>query len=357
MIRVACLVLILLALVPGWSGLSDARRDQFTPEQRDRLHRVGRILVEAVAITDRGPREFAPLEDLVGGRLRELGYATVTDPGQPHDVEVKVKCEQRKIWEGTTPSGGDADLPDSPSRVWRGPACQILYLLGGKKMGWQKEVRTDFVDAVKAAAAANAGDPGEFALAKLTERLEQYDFPLLLTAEWGQDERLLTTMEKADQARKLKIIGLLGEMLSTKAVPRLTSLIKDPDTAVAKAAVMALGKIGQRDTTPVLVALLKTGKPELQAAAAKGLGEIGALNGDFSIIPPLIEALQAQDVSVKIEAAWALGKLPDHRSYQPLYALSQSLQGVRAGDDPKLRELKSAVNWSLKNVDLYDQLN
>lgn len=357
MIRVVWLVLIVLVLVPWWSGLAEARRDAFSPEQRDRLQKVGRILVEAVAITDKGPREFAPLEELVGGRLRELGYVTVTDPGQPHDVEVKVKCEQRKVWEGTTPSGGDADLPDSPSRVWRGPACQILYLLGGKKMGWQKEVRTEFVDAATAAAAANAGDPGEFALAKLTERLEQYDFPLLLTAEWGQDERLLTALEKADQSRKLKIIGLLGEMLSSKAVPRFTALIKDPDTAVAKAAVVALGKIGQRDTTPVLVDLLKTGRPELQAAAAKGLGEIGALNGDFSIIPPLIEALQAPDVGVKIEAAWALGKLPDHRSYQPLYLLSQSLQGVRAGDDPKLRELKSAVNWSLKNVDLYDQLN
>jgi hypothetical protein len=353
----ARVIILFLLIVSTWAVPADARRDMFTAEQRERLQKIERVLVDVVAITDKGPGEFRPLDELVANRLRELGFTVVTDPAQPHDVEVKVKCEQRKVWEGTTPSGGDADLPDSPSRVWKGPACQILYLLGGKKMGWQKEVRTDFIDAAKAAEAAGAGDPGAYALGKLHERLEQYDFPVLLTAEWGQEGRLLKALEKADQPRKLKVIGLLGEMLAEKAVPRLLSLIKDPDLAVAKAAIVAVGNIGKRDTIPVLVDLLKTGKPELQAAAAKGLGQIGALNGDFSIIPPLIDALQAPDLTVKTEAAWALGKLPDRRSYQPLYALYQSLQGVRAGDDPKMKELKSAVNWSLKNVDLYDQIN
>ncbi len=336
---------------------AEARRDMFTPEQKSRLQKADRILMEVVAIIDKGSVEPGPLADVVAGRLKEMGYTVLKDPAQPYDVEVKVKCEQRKVWEGTTPSGGDADLPDSPSRVWKGPACQVLYLLGGRKMGWQKEVRTEFIDAAKAAEAAKADDPGAYAMSKLKERLEQYDFPVLLTAEWGQEERLLKTLDTADQARKLKIIGLFGEMLAAKAVPRLMSLIKDPDLAIAKAAVVALGNIGQRDTIPVLVDLLKTGKPELQAAAAKGLGQIGALNGEFSIIPPLIDALQAPDVTVKTEAAWALGKLPDRRSYQPLYALYQSIQGIRATDDPKMKELKSAVNWSLKNVDLYDQIN
>lgn len=335
--------------------LADARRDAFTPEQKGRLQQAQRVLVDVVAITDKGPIQPGSLADVVAGRLTDIGYTVLTDPAQPHDVEVKVKCEQRKAWEGTTPSGGDADLPDSPSRVWKGPACQIRYLLDGKKMGWQKEVRTDFQDAD--AATANAGDPGAYALSKLKERLEQYDFPILLTAEWGQEDRLLKALDRAGQARKLKIIVLFGEMLADKAVPRLMTLIKDPDPAIARASVVALGHIGQRETIPVLVDLLKNGKPELQAAAAKGLGQIGALNGDFSIIPPLIEALRTQDVAVKTEVAWALGKLPDRRSYQPLYALYQELSKVRTPDDPKMKELKSAVNFGLKNVDLYDQIN
>jgi hypothetical protein len=348
---------ILIISVVVAAQQADARRDMFSPEQKSRLQKAERILVEVVAIADKGSIEPGPLAEVVAGRLKEIGYTVLTGSAQPYDGEVKVKCEQRKVWEGTTPSGGDADLPDSPSRVWKGPACQILYLLNGRKMGWQKEVRTEFQEADKAAAAANAGDPGAYAMSKLKERLEQYDFPVLLTAEWGQEERLLKALDKADQPRKLKIIGLFGEMLAAKAVPRLMTLLKDTDPAIAKAAIVALGNIGQRDTVPVLVELLKNGKPELQAAAAKGLGQVGALNGDFSIIPPLIEALRAPDVTVKTEVAWALGKLPDRRSYQPLYDLYQELQKVRSPDDPKMKELKSAVNWSLKNVDLYDQIN
>ena len=47
---------------------------------------------------------------------------------------------------------------------------------------------------------------------------------------------------------------------------------------------------------------LKTGSPELQAAAAKGLGQVGALHGDFSIIPPLLDALKTDNLAVKTEA-------------------------------------------------------
>jgi hypothetical protein len=62
--------------------------------------------------------------------------------------------------------GSDADLPDSPSRVWKGPACQFNYFLGGTKIKWQKEIRTDFEDAVAEAQKANVGDPGAYAMAE-----------------------------------------------------------------------------------------------------------------------------------------------------------------------------------------------
>ena len=53
------------------------------------------------------------------------------------------------------------------------------------KIKWQKEVRTEFEDAVAAAQAAQVADPGLYAMAKLQEALAMYDFPLLLAAEWG----------------------------------------------------------------------------------------------------------------------------------------------------------------------------
>jgi HEAT repeat protein len=181
----------------------------------------------------------------------------------------------------------------------------------------------------------------------------------LLAADWGHENRLLKLLDdqSTPSARKVRIINLLGEIFATEAVPRLISALKDPDVAVAKAAAVALGNIGSKDSTAALIEVLKTGSPELQAAAAKGLGQLGALHGDFSIIQPLLEALKSDDVRVKTEAAWALGKLPDRRAYDPLYALSKKLTNVRGPDaDPNQLKLKEAVYWSMKQIDTWEYL-
>jgi len=351
--------LSVLFLVSLFATESSARREVLTPKQREMLEKTERVLVEVIAITDQGTIEQGSLAEVATRRLKEVGYTVVTDPAQPHDILFRVKCEQRKIWEGTSASGGDADLPDSPSRVWKGPACQLTYLLDGKKMGWRKEVRTDFLDAVQAAAEAKAGDPGAYALAKLKDRLEQYDFPVLVTAEWGQEDRLFKILDDPStaQTRKVKIISLFGEIFADKAVPRLLTALKDPDIEIAKAAAVALGNIGQKESIPALIEALKTGKPDLRAEAAKGLGLVGALHGDFSIIPPLLDALNTDDVAVKTEAAWALGKLPDKKAYEPLRTLQQSLYTNRGTDtDPKVKKLKEAVNYSLKQIDTWEYI-
>lgn len=358
---------IALSLVIGvWAAADEtlARRESFTQEQKEKLEKVERVLVEVLAITEKGTQEPGPLAETVVQRMQTVGYTIVTDPGQPHDVIFRVKCEQQKVWEGTTRSGGDADLPDSPSRVWKGPACQFLYLLDGKKMGWRKEVRTDFQDAREAATAAQAGDPGAYAMAKLRDRLEEYPFALLVTAEWGQEARLLKLLDNPGTApaEKVKIINLLGEIFATEAVPRLLVALKDPEVNIAKASAVALGNIGQKESIAALVDVLKTGKPELQAAAAKGLGQVGALHGDFSIIEPLLQALNTDDLAVKTEVVWALGKLPDKRTAEPLYALNRTLQNSpphSPGSDGEVQEkkLKEALNWTLKQVDTFDQFN
>lgn len=349
----------LVLLLAGFGPDALARRDLLTAGQKELLKKVDRVLVEVLAITDHGPTDAGPLAEGAIRHLKEAGYTVVTDPAQPHDIEVKIKCEQRKVWEGTSASGGDADLPDSPSRVWKGPACQLSYLLNGKKMGWQKEVRTDFPDALQAAAAAHVADAGLYAMTKLRERLDQYDFPILLAAEWGQEDRLLKLLDDsaATSARKVQIVAQLGDIFSVQAAPRLLIALKEPDLEVAKAAAVALGNIGQKESIPVLIETMQSGRPDLRAAAAKGLGLVGALHGDFSIILPLIDALNSDDVAVKTEAAWALGKLPDRRSYEPLYTLSKSLQKVHATDaDPKLKKLKEAVHYSLKQVDTWEYI-
>ncbi len=352
----SALVVTVVALPspPAW-----AYRDHFTPEQKALLEKIQTVRIEAMALTDKGAGDAAPIAELVARRMGELGYRVVGEAGPPYDVVIKVKCEQRKTWEGTTAAGGDADLPDAPSRLWKGPACQMTYLLGTMKVKWQKEVRTEVEEASQAAQSANAGDPGVYALSKLREALETYEFPLLLAAEWGQPERLLKLLDRSDtpQARKLKIISLLGEMQADEALPKLKEVLKDRD--LAKQAIGAIGSLG-KEGIPLLVEILNTSPDlEVQAAAAKGLGQLGGLHGDVSVVPPLLAKLKdpQTDWSVLTEVAWALGKIPDKRSIEPLTDLDRKLQALRDPENVPLKKLKDAVFWALKQCDTWDQFS
>ncbi len=334
-----------------------AYREYFTPEQRAQQEKIQTVFVDVLALTDKGTTDSAPLVDTVAQRLAEVGYLAVRTAGQAHDVVLRVKCEQRKTWEGTAVTGGDADLPDAPSRLWKGPACQLTYLLGGMKIKWQKEVRTEFEDAFAAAQAAQAPDAAHYAMAKLQEALEKYEFPLLLAAEWGHSDRLLKLLDSPDtsQARKLKIISLLGDMQADAAMPKLKEALKDRD--LARQALAAIGNLG-RDGIPLLVALMDTAPQlEVQAAAAKSLGQLGGLHGDASVVLPLLAKLQdpKTDWTVLTEVAWALGKIPDKRAIQPLYDLDKKLQAIRDPDNVTLKKLKEAVFWAIKQCDTWDQ--
>ena len=339
---------------PSW-----AFRDYFTPEQKALLDKIQALRIEAIALTDKGGVDATPIAELVARRMGELGYRVVGEAGKPHDVVIKVKCEERKMWEGTTAAGGDADLPDAPSRLWKGPACQMTYLLGNIKVKWQKEVRTEFEDARQAAQSAHAGDPGAYAMGKLREVLETFEFPLLLAAEWGQSERLLKLLDRSEtpQARKVKIISLLGEMQADDALPKLKEVLKDRD--LAKQAIGAIGNLG-KEGIPLLIEIMNTSPDiEVQAAAAKGLGQLGGLHGDASVVPPLLAKLKdpKTDWSVLTEVTWSLGKIPDRRSIEPLYDLDKKLQAMRDPDNVPLKKLKEAVFWSIKQCDSWEHIS
>ena len=227
-------------------------------------------------------------------------------------------------------------------------------------MTWAKEVRADYVDAIQAAAVAKHDDPGAFALATLQQRLEEYDFPVFLASEWAQDARLLKKLDDPGlpPTRKAHIIRALGDMFSEGAGPALQRHLKDSDPQVAAAAAIALGNIGHQGSVAALVDSLQHGGPDLRIAAARGLGKVGALHGDASIILPLIDALKTDDVALKTEVVWALGQLPDRRSYEPLLALQRSLRDVRTSDRQSPEgKLWDAVNYSMKQLDGFDQIN
>jgi hypothetical protein len=349
-------VVLAMAMLPGPVS---AYREAFTPEQKARLEKIQMVKVEVIALTDKGSADSGPIAEAVARRIEELGYTVVREAGKPHDVVFKVKCEQRKTWEGTTRAGGDADLPDAPSRLWKGPACQLTYQLGDMKINWQKEVRTDFEDAAAAAQRTNAGDAGDYAMAKLREWLEHYDFPVMLAAEWGQPDRLLKLLDASDtqQMRKIKIISLLGEMKADEALPRLKQALQDRN--LNKDAAVALGNLGP-EGIPILSDILMTSKQvDLQAAAAKGLGRIGNIHGNTRVIDPLLSMLEAPgiDIHVQTEIVWALGKVLDKRALEPLKNLFKKVLLIRDPENKDLQALKEALNWSTKQLDMDEHLS
>ena len=223
------------------------------------------------------------------------------------------------------------------------------------KIDWQKEVRAEFEDPVAAAKAANWDDSGAFAMNELRIRLTEYDFPVYVTAEWGQGDRLLKLLDRrdVDDLRKVRVISLLGEMQSDEALPRLQEALKDEK--FSRQAAAAIGNLGS-EGIPLLIDLLKNSKdPELQAAAAKGLGRVGGIAGDPRVVDPLLEMLdppEGIDRRVQIEVVWALGKMPDKRSIDPLNNLFAKVLKEYNPEDKQLQELKEALNWSIKQCDV-----
>jgi HEAT repeat protein len=63
------------------------------------------------------------------------------------------------------------------------------------------------------------------------------------------------------------------------------------------------------------------------------------------------------DWSVLTEVAWALGKIPDKRSIEPLYALDRKLQALRDPENLPLKKLQEAVFWSIKQCDSWEHIS
>lgn len=360
-IRVA-LVTLLFGIMAS-EGL--ARRTHFTPEQKDQLQAIHTVWVKVLALTERGKGDGQAIQDIIQERLTALAYQVVTSRDAPSDVMLMVKCEERKKWAGTTRAGGDADHLDAPARLWKGPACLFTYLLDGRDLGWQKEARTAFNDAVSAAKAANAPQSGSYAMAQLAQRLQDFDFPVMLAVEWGHDTRLFTLLKDPNTTtpRKIKILSLLPEMQSHEALPYLKEFLHDKE--LAEPAIIALASSGS-EAIPLLTEIFQTTQDSaVRAAAAKGLGEIGSHTGDPTITPPildyLVQSLQHMKTSADIdfpvltEVVWSLGKLRNEKSIPPLRKLEEKVWLIY-DTSKEMEELREATNWTIKQVDMDGQI-
>jgi hypothetical protein len=341
-------VVLILLLMSGTIQIclqdAAAHRELFTAQEKEQLKTAERIELVSVALTDQGTADASGIAATVTARFTGLGYRVVIDPTQPHDVTVKVKCEEHKVWEGTVTSGGDADQLDPASRLWKGPACQITYRIPQHGTDWRHEVRTG----------PGMNPTGIEAISQLTRRLADDPFPILLAGAWGQSPRLIKLLEDPStiQSQKIIIISLLGNMFAVEAIPILSRTLKEKDSAVARSAALALGAIGQEDCIPLLQELLKHESPDLRRAAIKGLGRLAPLYPSSDIVPTLLAQLSHEPLDIQTEIVRALGKTTDRRILEPLRALNRSVQEkTRSDSSPELKELKQALGQSLDQFD------
>lgn len=340
---------------------ADARRTHLSPEQQSQLAKANSVFVRVVALTEKGQADSAPFLETITTRLKELHFTVVTDPSQPHDIEFKVKCEERKTLTGTSATGGDVDLLDAPDRLWKGPACLLTYKLDHRDLDWKKEIRTSFSDAVQAAQQAKVANAGDYAMTQLNQRLAEYDFPILLSAEWGQVDRLLQLLEHPNtpKLRKVKILSALSELHAEEALPKLTQLLESTD--LQQETINALAGAGI-DSIPLLIDFFETStQSTIRTEAAKTLGTLAAKTGDPRTIPPLVHYVStilpglktSEDIDFPLltEVVWAIGKTRWEGSFKPIGELQKKVWLI-FDNSKEMADLREATSWTYKQLDL-----
>ena len=302
------------------------------------------LLVESIALTERGLQDSSSITKTVSDKLSEAGFTVVSSPDQPHDAVVRVKCEERQTWTG--PSKHRSTSPVPTTRLWNGPACHISYRYKGQSPQWNWEVRTPFEDTQAAAEAAGTSDIGTFALNALNTQLQQDDFSLFLTAEWEQADRLVMLLQQSTDniEQQTTILQLLGTLPSDKAFTTLKEALTNP--ALVRTALLALGEQGER-AIPALASYLETTtNSDHRLAAIQALGSIATQSKAPALFSLFINLLESENPKIQTEAVKGLGNLGDRRAIQPLEKLNLKAW-TNPSTSPDMQALRKMLSWSL----------
>ena len=314
------------------------------------LSQVQQVLIETLSLTERGLQDSAALQQVISDRLAQAGFTPVSDAQVPHDITLRVKCEEQKTWAGPSKHRKGSHPSAAASRLWKGPACHFSYNQQGQPALWSWEVRTAFEDPREAAKAAGATNAGLYALQELQTQLAQDEFPLYLAAEWGQAERLITLYQQASEHvdRRRLILQLLGPLSTPAALSTIETATQDP--ALAITAITALGEQGEVAIPSLANLLANFEKPEPKLAALQALGEIATHSTTPALYDLFIQQLESPDPRMQAIAVRALGSLGDLRAVPPIQALN-----VQAWSNPSthadMQALREALNWSLYQLD------
>ena len=91
------------------------------------LNQVQNVFIETLALTERGLQDSTAIHQIVSERLAQTGYTPVSDLKSPHDIMVRVKCEERKTQTGPSKHRKGSHTSAAASRLWKGPACLFSH--------------------------------------------------------------------------------------------------------------------------------------------------------------------------------------------------------------------------------------
>ena len=291
------------------------------------------------------------VEEIVRKKIEELGYGVETRKEFPHDVVVQVTCGETEAKKKTSPLDRTRRLGPTDSDQFNGPPCLFNYRVKGSLIPWRNVDRVIYSYGVRTARQLYCQNPTGRPPSLTGRYLNTFEFPLLLSAEWGQIHRLIQTFRSpaSSLARKKMILFLLGEIRAEPAFKVLVDARQKQ--SLAAVAARALGEFGEQ-SRPYLTDLLKTSQsPEIQGAAVHGLGRVGAITGDTRSTALLLQVLNRPGVNrrVQIEVVWALGKAPDFQAFPILEELERKIWLIQS-NDPELQQLRDAVDWSIREV-------
>ncbi len=340
-IGLTCLVNIPSALSIELSTMDKSERTTAVP-----LEQVQNLLIETLALTERGLQDSTALRQTVSERLAQAGFTPILEKSTPHDILIRIKCEERKSQTGPSQHRKGGHSLSMVSRHWKGPACSISYRYQGESALWSWEVRTSFEEAREAAKVAGASNSGLYALQELQRQLAQDEFPLYLAAEWGQADRLIALLRQStDQVdRQRLILQLLGPLNSKAALPTIKEATTNPNLAVT--AIAALGDQGEVAISSLVNILKSSQSSELRFAALQALRVIATHSSPPTLYDVFVEQLESQDPRMQTVAVRGLGSLGDLRAITPIEALNLQTWS-NPSTHPDMKALREALNWSL----------
>jgi HEAT repeat protein/beta-lactamase regulating signal transducer with metallopeptidase domain len=141
-----------------------------------------------------------------------------------------------------------------------------------------------------------------------------------------------------DPGVRRAVIEAIDNMEGVRAVPAVSSALRDANAEVRRAAAEALGSMDDNDAAPALMAAARDADVEVRRSVIRSLGSLG----DRRALSTFVSALGDTDAEIRQGAADALGNLDNLRTAPP--------ELIRAMDD-RDAEVRHAVAHALGHIE------